>query len=358
MDPLEALGLAPQTRAALALVAEDGLVPRRVASLSGERATLLDGEGSSPGVIPPRLLDPRSPLEERVTVGDWVAVRQPADPASSEAQVRALLPRTSVLARKAPGRAAAAQLLAANVDVLFVVTAFGDDLAIRRLERYLVVARTGGVDPVVVLNKADRVLDGAATAASIADRLRVPVVTTRALDAGGVDALRPWLDRAKTVAFVGSSGVGKSTLVNACLRDDARATGGVRSRDDKGRHTTTSRDLVVAPAGFLLVDTPGLREVAPWAGADDVASAFDDVEAIAARCRFRDCRHDGEPGCAVQGAVARGELEADRVGSRDRLVREAEALTRRTDAAAGRAAKQQLRARERGLRQRLRDKGR
>ena len=213
MDPLDALGLAPATRAGLALLDEEGLVPRRIASLSGERATLLDGEGATVGIVPPRLLDPRCSLDERVTVGDWVAVR----PAPGASLVRALLPRTSVLARKAPGRAATAQLLAANVDVLFVVTAFGDDLAIRRLERYLVTARSGGVQPVVVLNKVDQVRDGADVATSFAARLGVDVVTTCAVDVGGADALHPWLAPGRTVAFVGSSWCG-----GPCRRRPAR----------------------------------------------------------------------------------------------------------------------------------------
>lgn len=359
MDPLDALGLAPATRSGLALLDEEGLVPRRIASIAGERATLLDGDGATNGVLPPRLLDPRGDLDERATVGDWVAVR----PAAGESLVRAVLPRTTLLVRKAPGRAATAQLLAANVDVLFVVTAFGDDLAIRRLERYLVVARTGGVLPVVVLNKVDRVRDGADVATSIAARLGVDVVTTCAVDDGGADTLRPWLTPGTTVALVGSSGVGKSTLVNAILRGDAlgeeiRATGDVRERDDKGRHTTTSRDLVVAPAGFLVVDTPGLREIAPWADTDDVASAFEDVEAIAARCRFRDCGHHDEPGCAVREAMERGEIDAGRIGSRDRLMREAEQLARRADPAGRHATRQLARSRAREVRERLRIKGR
>lgn len=356
-EPIDAPDLPAIARAALLALGEPGLAAARVACLSGEHAIVLAPSGPRAAVVPPRLLDPDAAVDQRVVVGDWVAVRDAA--AGGEvALVRALLPRNSLLARKAPGRAATAQLLAANVDVLFAVTAFGEDLAPRRLERYVVVARAGGVVPVVVLNKADHAEDAAVVAADLRRRLRVDVALTCALTEDGAASLAPWLAPGTTVAFVGSSGVGKSSLVNRCLGTPLQAVGAVRAGDDKGRHTTTRRELVVAPSGFVLVDTPGLREIAPWADADDVAASFDDVEEVAAGCRFRDCRHGHEPGCAVREAAADGRLDADRVGSRARLVREADDLARRVDPAARREAKQHARAQERGLRARLRAKGR
>lgn len=341
-----------ETAAPLAAATARAL-PARVAAVSGDELSLLGPGVPARGALRGALA--ALPPLERPTVGDWVLAR----PEGDRAWVTEVLPRASLLARKAAGRATEAQALAANVDVLFIVSAVGADLAARRIERFVVLARHGGVTPVVVLNKIDLDPDAAATCRELSRRLGgAEVIGTSALGPDVAAALGPWLAPRTTVAFVGSSGVGKSTLVNALCGEDRQATRAARAADDKGRHTTTRRELVVAPGGFLLVDTPGLREVALWADEDAVADAFEDVEDVAARCRFRDCRHEGEPGCAVARAVAEGSLDAERLASRRDLAREVADLARRADPRAALEAKGRAKALSRAVRQHLRVKGR
>ena len=263
-------------------------------------------------------------------VGDWVGVEQGI--------IHRRLERRSTVSRAAAGRAVDEQVLAANVDTIFLVTAFGEDLSARRLERYLTMVWDAGAVPVILLNKAD--LSAAADAEHASLRTRLPMVDVflvsalQVVDSGGLDALAPYLRPAQTVALLGSSGVGKSTLINRLLGRAALKTGAISDAVGKGRHTTTSRQLVELPGGALLIDTPGMREVQPWVEGSAVDAAFDDITALAAGCRFADCGHAGEPGCAVRDALESGRLDADRLESYRRLGREAAFEERKRNKAA------------------------
>ena len=246
--------------------------------------------------------------------------------------IHGLVPRAGAFTRKVAGETTEEQVIAANVDVAFLVAGLDHDFNPRRLERYVVAVWESGATPVLVLNKADlgeRVEERQAEAAAAAPG--VAVVALSARERTGLETLGAWLEPGCTVALLGSSGAGKSTLVNALLGEDRQATGEVREDDSRGRHTTTRRELIVLPGGALLIDTPGLRELQLWSGEESLAGAFPDVEALAASCRFRDCRHAGEPGCAVRAAVESGALEEARFESWVKLQRELRWLDARQD---------------------------
>jgi len=266
-------------------------------------------------------------------VGDWVAVHR-ADRSAGDT-ILAVLPRRTAFVRREPGREAAEQVVAANVDVVLVVTAVGRDVNPRRIERYLAVATASGAEPVVVVNKAD-LRDGLADALRLAARAAGPVrvVAASALTGEGVAALGALATSGATVALLGSSGVGKSSIVNALLGEDRLDTGAVRADDDRGRHTTTTRMLVRLPGGGCLLDTPGMRELGMAGGeaADALDAVFADVADLAASCRFADCEHRSEPGCAVRAAIEAGTLSEARLASHRLLVREARASAARLDA--------------------------
>ncbi len=247
---------------------------------------------------------------ELPATGDWVLVDEGEEPA-----VLAILPRRSAFVRGDPmdGSARNAQVVAANVDTVFVTQSLDKGPNLRRLERELVLGFESGADPVIVLTKADLVggaVDPAAVAGSAAG---VPVLVTSAVSGQGIDELRAFTGPGRTVALIGASGVGKSTLVNVLVGEEVRETGAVRAIDQRGRHTTTARELVLLPDGGVLIDTPGLRAVMLWVADDGFRRAFADIETFAAGCRFHDCAHDREPGCAVQRAVADGSLDPSRV---------------------------------------------
>ena len=249
----------------------------------------------------------KDPLQ-RAGVGDWVLV--------AGGQIIALLPRRTALKRGAAGEHYKQQLIAANIDTAFVVTGLDADFNPRRIERYLVLVQGGGIEAVVVLTKADKGADVEAALAAL-QAIRdegVAVHAVNAKDAGSVAALSPWLQPGHTVVLVGSSGAGKSTITNTLLGDVRMKTGEVRASDSRGRHTTTHRALLPLPSGACLIDTPGMRELKPT-GEEDVAESFADIEALAAQCRFNDCKHLKEPGCAVRAAVERGEVDAQRAAN-------------------------------------------
>ncbi|WOD41690.1 ribosome small subunit-dependent GTPase A [Nodosilinea sp. E11] len=265
-------------------------------------------------------------------VGDWVVVqRQKGAPA----MIQAVLPRQSEFVRKMAGGKTEGQVVAANIDTVFLVCGLDGDFNLRRIERYLVAAWESRARPVIVLNKAD-------TCADLGDRLdqvaaialNVPIHAVSAATGDGLEQLEPYLGPGQTVALIGSSGVGKSTLTNSFLGVPYQATQTVRDDDSRGRHTTTGRHLLPLPSGALLIDTPGMRELQLWTTSEGLGATFADIEELAEDCRFRDCRHQGEPGCAVEAAVEAGTLGRDRLHSYHKLQREQQWIDQRQDARA------------------------
>ena len=249
-------------------------------------------------------------------VGDYVLVSR-ADP--DTAVIHHVLPRKSLFLRKAAGTAQTEQVVAANIDTVFLCMSLNNDFNLRRLERYLAAAWESRADPVVLLTKADLCEDVARKQAEVESiAMGVTVLTASAMDADGYRQLMPYITAGRTVAFVGSSGVGKSTLINRLLGEDRLATDGLRN-DDKGHHTTTHRELLVLPNGAMVIDTPGMRELGMWDAASGVEQTFADMEALAARCRFRNCSHTSEPGCAIRDAIRLGELDIRRWQSYQKL---------------------------------------
>ena len=313
-----------------------GLEPARVAvdhsvgfvvyTASGERAVQLRGKLR----------------EDRPAVGDWVGI--------ADGAIAAVLPRTSLFARKVPGEATRPQAVAANVDFVLVCTAVGRDFSPRRIERYVALAYESGASPIVVLTKTDLAEDlGADLEAAQA---AAPGADAHAVSRdSGFEALRAYAGGGRTLALLGSSGVGKSTIVNGLLGEAAQAVREVRKGDDKGRHTTTARHLFVLPEGGCVIDTPGMRELQLWDA--DLDSTFPDIVALAAACRFGDCTHRHEPGCAVQAGA-----DPERLESYLKLSAELAALEARKSPKAAKERKAAARAGSKALRARLKDKGR
>jgi ribosome biogenesis GTPase len=294
--------------------------PGRVARVDRGVATVLVPE-SIRAVIDPSQREQDADSSTNVATGDWVLVDETGD----APVITAVLPRRSVFTRGDPreGIARRAQVVAANVDTVFVVHAISNGPNLRRLERELVLVYQSGAAPIVVLTKSDLADSPQQLHDAVADVARIaPDVTTlvtSAMTGDGVDALHRYAANGRTVALIGASGVGKSTLVNRLVADEVQATAAVRVRDQRGRHTTTARELIALPDGGVLIDTPGLRAVSLWEADEGLERAFPEIEALSRDCRFADCSHGNEPGCAVQAAVARGEIDPERLASYTRL---------------------------------------
>jgi ribosome biogenesis GTPase len=257
------------------------------------------------------------------------------DDGEGSARINACLPRRSSLVRKRAGRASTPQVIAANLDVVFVVSSLNGDLNERRIERTLAMIWESGAQPVVLLTKLDLCEDAAGSIARVeAVALGVPVHALSTWTGQGVDALDRYQRAGKTLALIGSSGVGKSTLANRMLGEERIATSEIRASDERGRHTTSARELFVLPSGALLIDTPGMRELGLWDAGDGLDAAFEDIDALASGCRFNDCKHQSEPGCAIRAAIADGLLEEARFRSYQKLQRELAHEARRHDPAA------------------------
>jgi ribosome biogenesis GTPase / thiamine phosphate phosphatase len=283
-------------------------------------------------------------------VGDWVAAEMPS--AGGRPSIQRVLPRCSKFVRKVAGRRMEEQVLAANVDTAFVVMALDGDFNVRRLERYLAQSFESGAKSIVLLNKVDDCDDIAARIAEVESiAAGVPIFSVSARTGEGVAALDNFLAPGHTIVLLGSSGVGKSTLVNRLLQGDAQAVQAVRASDSRGRHTTTSRELFALPGGALLIDTPGLRELQLWDAAEGLRQAFFDIEELAAQCKFGNCGHTTEPGCAVQAAIAEGRLDQSRLENQRKLEREQEFLRRKVDPDAQKQEKERIKLIHRGARQ-------
>ncbi|HXK11408.1 MAG TPA: ribosome small subunit-dependent GTPase A [Vicinamibacteria bacterium] len=327
---LRELGLAGALAEAFAPFAAEGLLPGRVVGGHSGLLRVRTDAGELLADVAGGLRHQACGPADLPTVGDWVALRLRDD--GRRAVVNAVLPRRTAFVRRAAGDRSVAQVLAANVDTVFLVMGLDGDFNPRRLERALVLAWESGAEPVVLLNKADLCPEVEARRSQVeAVASGVPVRVIAAKPGEGLEALAPWLTPGRTVALLGSSGVGKSTLVNRLLGREKQKTREVRESDQRGRHTTTHRELVLLPGGALLLDTPGLREIQLWSDGAGLEATFEDVQGLAASCRFGNCGHVSEPGCAVRAAVEDGRLPSDRLASFHKLRAELRAMEVRED---------------------------
>jgi ribosome biogenesis GTPase / thiamine phosphate phosphatase len=329
---LAPLGWNPALEEQFAPHADDGLEPARVAVEHRGAYGLYTEHGEKPAELAGRLRHAADSRGDLPAVGDWVAVSGPAG--DTPVRIHAVLPRRTKFSRMAAtdhGQTIE-QVVAANVDVVFLTAGLDGDLNIRRLERYLTLGWESGAAPVVVLTKADLCDDVDAAVLEVESvAFGVPVHPISNLTGDGVDALTQYFEDNRTVAALGSSGVGKSSLVNRLAGEEVMATGDLRA-DGRGRHTTSNRQLLLLPGGGLFLDTPGMRELRLWESEEGLAAAFDDVAAVAAACRFNDCAHETEPGCAVRAALADGALDPERLASWRKLQRELRHLAVKQDA--------------------------
>jgi ribosome biogenesis GTPase len=291
-------------------------------------------------------------------VGDWVSAE--VRPEKQTALIQQVLPRRSRFVRRVAGKQIAEQVIVANIDVALIVAALDGDFSVRRIERYLAQCWESGARPAIVLNKADACEERQKRMAEIEGiAMGVPIFLVSAKTGEGLDVLEASFKKGQTVVLLGSSGVGKSTLVNRLLQEERQPTHEVRTSDSRGRHTTTSRELFVMPSGTLIIDTPGLRELQLWNAAEGLTQTFADVDELASQCRFTDCQHQNEPGCAVQDALASGILDGERLESWRKLQREREFLLRKMDPEIGAVQKKRIKISMRQVREnyRNRDKG-
>ncbi len=327
----------------------EGLLPARVIAGQRELCTVACEAGELLADMSGRFRLGAGGKSDYPVVGDWVAVAP--RPQEGRATIHAVLPRSSAFVRKAAAGSgsrhtlAEEQVVAANIDTALVVMGLDHDFNVRRLERYLTLAWGCGVQPLVILNKADlcpalpeRLAETAGAAVG------VPVLAMSAAEGTGIDALHPWLKPGITAALLGSSGVGKSTLINRLLGEERMATAAVRDDDQRGRHTTTHRELVLLPSGAILVDNPGMREVGLWGDEAGLDGAFGDIEELSRSCRFSDCRHGSEPGCTVRASLQEGTLDPERYAAWRKLQRELAFLARREDVRAHAAQRQRLKS--------------
>lgn len=301
-----------------AAVQETGY-PARVIRQDHDLYRVAGAEGELNARITGKMMYEAASEADYPAVGDWVVIDRETDE-GGDAAISQILPRRSAFIRKAAGSSQAVQVVAANVDTVFLCMALNQDYNLRRLERYLTIAWDSGAQPAVVLTKADLCTDLPQKLLEVdLASAGCPVVVCSALSQEGLEKVRQLVVPGKTVAFMGSSGVGKSTLINYLLGEERLVTAAI-GQNDKGRHTTTHRQLYVLPDGGMVIDTPGMRELQLESG--DLSRAFDDIEALAEGCRFRDCTHSGEPGCAVQAAVDEGLLAQSRLDNYHKLQRE------------------------------------
>ena len=296
---------------AFAEIEESGLEPARVSIEHNHLFRVYTASAELLANVSGRLIHAASEPSALPSVGDWVAIRNNSD---GPAQIREILPRKSCFARKAAGDKTKKQIVASNIDTVFLVSGLDHEFNSKRVERYLVAARDSGAKPVIVLNKGD--LDKDQTASL--DELKtvapnIPLHVTSCVDNRGIDELAHYLSDGETVALLGSSGVGKSSLINQLLGYNRQSTQTVRVRDSRGRHTTVHRELLVHPTSGVIIDTPGMRELRLWDTSESLDATFDDLSSLAEQCRFRDCQHETEPGCAVKTAVEQGQIPVSRL---------------------------------------------
>ena len=342
---LEELGWSAEFRAHLDALDPPGLVPARVVRQDPYSYWVATGTDTLMAELAGHLRPGGPGKPERPAVGDWVAVELRG--AGEPALIQALLRRRGGFERQQAGTMTGVQVVAANIDTVFVVMGLDGDFNLRRLERYLALCWHSGAAPVVLLNKADLSEDPEAQVAAVRSvAIGVDIHALSAKQGAGFEAVERYLGVGRTVAFIGSSGVGKSTMVNRLLGTERMAVADVREDDAKGRHTTTHRELVVLPGRGVVIDTPGMRELQMWGDAASLRGAFPDLEDLAESCKFRDCAHETEPGCAIRAAVAAGDLDEARVRSYLKLGRELALAAERQSQASKREVR--LRAKKQG----------
>lgn len=296
---------------AFAGIEESDLEPARVSIEHNHLFRVYTASAELLASVAGRLIHSASEPSALPSVGDWVAIRNNSD---GPAQIREILPRTTCFSRKAAGDKTKRQIIASNVDTVFLVSGLDHEFNSKRIERYLVAAKDSGAKPVIVLNKGDLEKDQTA----VLDELKaiapnISLHVTSCVDNRGIDELGQYLSGGETIALLGSSGVGKSSLINQLLGYNRQSTQTVRVRDSRGRHTTVHRELLVHPTSGVIIDTPGMRELRLWDTSESLDATFDDLTVLAEQCRFRDCRHETEPGCAVKAAVDQGQISVNRL---------------------------------------------
>jgi ribosome biogenesis GTPase len=319
---LRALGWNAFFKDAFARLAIDGLVAARVATQHRGGYEVWTADAILTADVPGRFRHQARSGSDYPAVGDWVAIAP--IPGETRAVIHAVLPRRTRLARNAPGDATEEQILVTNVDDVFILEALATPPNVRRLERFLTVAAASGAQPTIVLTKADLCANVPAALATVSQACSAaPVLAISAQDGSGIRALRKRITQGHTVVLLGRSGAGKSTLINHLAGEETQFVLPVREDDQKGRHATTGREMVFLPGGGVIIDTPGLRELQLWDGADGLDTAFPDIEALAPSCRFTNCRHLQEPGCAVRAATQEGRLDPARLAAFHKLMSEA-----------------------------------
>jgi len=355
LPELESLGWTDRLSTLYEPFAADGVVAGRVSIQHRGAYDVLTELGELRCEVPRRLVHEAETIADLPVVGDWVVLTPPAD--GGLGTITAVLPRLTKFSRKTAWQAAEEQVLAANIDVAFLVASMNEDLSLRRLERYLILAWESGARPVIVLTKADlHAVPEAAVAKVETVAGGVPVIAISSKTGVGLDEVKLQLTAGLTAVLLGSSGVGKSTLVNTLAGEELLATQEIRD-DGKGRHTTTRRELIQLPGGALIIDTPGIRELQLWVADDGIDEAFEDITVLFASCKFSDCAHDREPGCAVHAALADGSLEEERWESYLKLQAELEHLDRKLDKRAASAARKKWIALSKEGRENMRLKG-
>ena len=312
---------------------EDGYTLARVFAEHKHIYKLYTELGEVSGEISGKLRHEAMDQEEFPSVGDWVVVTLRAS--ERRATIHKVLPRKSKFSRKVAGINTKEQIVASNIDTIFLVNALNKDFNARRIERYLILALESGATPVILLSKADLCVD-------LEEKLRetekvamgMPIHVISSVDARGLDELNQYLQPGKTVALLGSSGVGKSTLLNHLAGEEIQETKEVRAYDDRGRHTSTSREMFILDSGAIMIDTPGMRELQLWGGTDGISEAFEDIEVLATKCKFSDCMHKKEPGCAIKQAIADGIIDEKRYKSYVTLQKEAKMFEKKQSAIA------------------------
>lgn len=312
-------------------VIEQTITVARVISEQRQLYKLNDGFNELNGEVSGKFQFQANFKNEFPSVGDWVVI-EPL-PGENKAIIHKVLPRMSQFSRQSAGLKTEEQIVAANIDFVFLVMALNNDFNIRRLERYLLVAYDSGASPIIILTKKDLCEDLQKRISEVEEiALGVPIFTVNSTNGDGIDEIKGIITEGKTVTLLGSSGVGKSTLLNALLGEEKQSTQGVREGDDRGKHTTTHRELFFLPSGGMVIDTPGMRELQLWGGEEHISSTFSDIDELALQCKFTDCKHINEPGCAVNKAIEDGLLDSSRLNNYRKLLKELAYAERKQDA--------------------------